>query len=288
MEKVAILGGDQREEILIKELFKKNYVLNVLKKESDFKPKQIFYSDELQKVVKNVDTVIAPLSGTDEMGRLKTTFINSEVTLDKEFFNLVNDDILLLIGSVNQEIKDIIDNKEIELVELASLDQLAIMNAIPTAEGAIEIAMEETDITIYQSNTLVLGLGKVGLTLAWRLKALGSHVYSATRNKGVIARGKDLGLEMVDYKELNQYLPQIDIIFNTVPALILDEIYLSKVKDDVFIIDLASSPGGTDFEYADDNNIRAMLAPGLPGKVAPVTAGKILGEIIPELISEYK
>ena len=288
MEKVAILGGDQREEILIKELFKKNYVLNVLKKESDFKPKQIFYSDELQKVVKNVDTVIAPLSGTDEMGRLKTTFINSEVTLDKEFFNLVNDDILLLIGSVNQEIKDIIDNKEIELVELASLDQLAIMNAIPTAEGAIEIAMEETDITIYQSNTLVLGLGKVGLTLAWRLKALGSHVYSATRNKGVIARGKDLGLGMVDYKELNQYLPQIDIIFNTVPALILDEIYLSKVKDDVFIIDLASSPGGTDFEYADDNNIRAMLAPGLPGKVAPVTAGKILGEIIPELISEYK
>ena len=52
----------------------------------------------------------------------------------------------------------------------------------------------------------------------------------------------------------------------------------------VLIIDLATQPGGTDFEAANKYGFKAILAPGLPGKVAPVYAGEILADVVPRLI----
>ena len=46
------------------------------------------------------------------------------------------------------------------------------------------------------------------------------------------------------------------------------------------IIDLASKPGGTDFRYAEKRGIKALLAPSLPGIVAPKTAGQILANVL--------
>jgi dipicolinate synthase subunit A len=46
------------------------------------------------------------------------------------------------------------------------------------------------------------------------------------------------------------------------------------------VIDLASAPGGTDFNAARELGLKAELAPGLPGIVAPVTAGRIIAELI--------
>ncbi len=231
--------------------------------------------------------VIAPLSGTDKEGNLKATYIQEKVKLDKHFFDLLTKKTLFLIGSLVPKVKEIIENKKnIAAIELIKLDELAIMNAIPTAEGAIKIAIEKTDITLFKSNSLILGLGRVGLTLAWRLKGLGSNVFSATRKRGAVARGKDLGLEMIDYENLNTFLPRMDIIFNTVPALILDSKRLNHVKERALIIDLASNPGGTDFKAAEEQNINAMLAPSIPGKTAPITAGEILSEIIIDIIKK--
>jgi dipicolinate synthase subunit A len=50
------------------------------------------------------------------------------------------------------------------------------------------------------------------------------------------------------------------------------------------IVDLATQPGGTDFEAANTYGLKAILAPGLPGKVAPTFAGKILADVVPKLL----
>jgi len=52
------------------------------------------------------------------------------------------------------------------------------------------------------------------------------------------------------------------------------------------IIDLASKPGGTDFRYAERRGIKALLAPGLPGIVAPKTAGRIMADCLGRLLME--
>ncbi len=227
------------------------------------------------------------MASTDEDGYLKSVFVDQKIKLDQDFFDLLNKDVLFLIGIARPEIKRIINNKGINCIELARLDEVAILNAIPTAEGAIKIAIEETDYTIYGSNTLVYGLGKVGLTLAWRLRLLGAESYAVTRDRAAQARGKDLGIKMLSYENISNYLKDMDIIFNTVPSKIITEKAINSFKDDAVIIDLASAPGGTDFEAARKKGIKALLALGLPGKVAPVTAGKILAEIIPDIIKEY-
>lgn len=167
-----------------------------------------------------------------------------------------------MIGFANPKLKRLMEEKGMNYLELARLDELAILNAIPTAEGAIKIAIEETDITLYASKILVYGLGKVGLTLAWRLKALGADTYGVTRNRAAIARGKDLGIKMLNYASLNKYLPDMDILFNTAPALLIDKEAIALLKEEAVIIDLASAPGGTDFSAArkgDKGNIGTRL-----------------------------
>lgn len=284
--KIAVIGGDRREEVLVENLAEKGYKLSVLS-DRPLKGPGLFISSDIEKVIKDADIVIAPMTSTDEEGFLKNTFVEERIQLNSEFFNLMKKEALFLIGFVLPDLKKLLEDKGINYIELSRLDELAILNAVPTAEAAIKIAIEETDITIADSNVLVYGLGKTGLSLAWRLKLLGANTYGVTRNKAAIARGKDLGIKMLTYDTLAEHLPEMDILFNTVPALIIDRESIALLKEDTLIIDLASAPGGTDFTAAREKGIKAILAPGLPGKTAPVTAGKILAELIPDIINGY-
>ncbi|MFW5998656.1 MAG: dipicolinate synthase subunit DpsA [Bacillota bacterium] len=289
MTEVAIIGGDKREKILSKILSEK-YNMRILGQPDNFNlnsNNKHIISPDIKKVIKGADVVIAPMSGTDEQGYLKSSFVDEKVKLDMEFFNILKNNVLFIIGTTVAGIKNILATKDINFIELAKQDDLAILNAIPTAEESIKIAIEETETTIHSSNILIMGLGKVGLSLAWRLKNIGAKVYSVTRSKKAIARGNDLGFDMLKYNELENILPDMDIIYNTVPALILTASYFKYITRDTVIIDLASAPGGIDFDKAEEQGIKAMLAPGLPGKSAPKTAGKILGNYLPELISKH-
>lgn len=267
-------------------LAERGFKLSVLS-DRPLKGPGLFISSNIEQVVRNADVVIAPMSSIDEEGYLKNTFVEERIQLNSGFFNLLNKNVLFLIGFANPLLKKILEDNGINYIELSRLDDLAILNAIPTAEAAIKIAIEETDITLASSNILVYGLGKVGLSLAWRLKALGANTFAVTRDGAAIARGKDLGIEMLTYDSVKTYLPDMDIIFNTVTALVIDKESIALLKEAALIIDLASSPGGTDFSAARERGIKAILAPGLPGKTAPVTAGKILADLIPDLINSY-
>ena len=78
-----------------------------------------------------------------------------------------------------------------------------------------------------------------------------------------------------------------DIIFNTVPALILNRNRLKKVRQDCIIIDLASSPGGVDFQAATEFGLSASLDLGLPGFVAPRTAAEIICRVTDEILERH-
>jgi dipicolinate synthase subunit A len=55
------------------------------------------------------------------------------------------------------------------------------------------------------------------------------------------------------------------------------------------VIDLASKPGGVDFEYAQYKGIKTIHALSLPGKVAPVTTAMYMETVIYNIIKEeYK
>ena len=77
-----------------------------------------------------------------------------------------------------------------------------------------------------------------------------------------------------------------DLVFNTVPKLIFDRNILERFNKHTLFIDLASKPGGIDFEAAHDFGLKIIWALSLPGKTAPVTSGEIIAETISSMLEE--
>jgi dipicolinate synthase subunit A len=93
-----------------------------------------------------------------------------------------------------------------------------------------------------------------------------------------------MGCRQGGFDALSEALGKADVVFNTVPAPVLGEAALRKARPGILIIDIASQPGGTDFKAAEALGIKALLTPGLPGKAAPVSAGRILAAVVPRLL----
>lgn len=162
-------------------------------------------------------------------------------------------------------------------------EELVAKNCIPTAEGALQIAMQELGITIYSCKVLVIGYGRVGKLTAKLFKNVGGEVSVCARRKQSLVWARVDGMGAFDFTQLGENIGSFDLIINTVPALVLTGEILDRLNKNALVIDLASKPGGVDFKYASQHNKRVVWALGLPGKVAPITAGKIIGETIGEL-----
>lgn len=159
-------------------------------------------------------------------------------------------------------------------------------NAPPTAEGAVQIAMEELPITLHGARVLVIGYGRVGKLVAHRFAALGAKVSVAARKFSDLAWAEALGYGVEQTGALVGWLCAYDLVVNTVPARVLSEKELRDLKPGCLVMDLASKPGGVDFETAGVLGIKAIWALSLPGKVAPVTAGKVIKNTIYNILSE--
>lgn len=283
----AVIGGDDRELYLISELQKQGaYIVGVgFEKASPISGMML--APSLEDVVDQVDVLLFPMFGTDERGVVKAKYSDSPIVLNKKVLESIPAHVPLVIGFARPALKSVAANLGIQLLETASLNELAILNSIPSAEGAIQMAMEATTITIHGSNSFVIGLGRCGWTLARMLQGIGAHVTGVARKPSDLARAVEMGLQAVDFADLENEISHAEIIFNTVPHLILDRMVLDKIAREAVIVDLASIPGGTDFEYAQMLGIKALLAPGLPGIVAPKTAGRILAHIYPQLILRH-
>jgi dipicolinate synthase subunit A len=163
---------------------------------------------------------------------------------------------------------------------------VAIYNSIPTAEGALMMAIQNTDFTIHGSQCMVLGLGRTGFTLARTLQGLGAHVKMGVHIPEQFARAWEMGFEPFYTTDLSHQVANIDLLFNTIPTMIVTAQIIANIPNRALIIDLASKPGGVDFRFAEKRGIKAMLAPGLPGIVAPRTAGRIIAKTLSELLME--
>ncbi|MEA1961446.1 MAG: dipicolinate synthase subunit DpsA [Bacillota bacterium] len=282
--KIAVLGGDKRELILVTELVKMGATVVVAGFPRDKIGHGAFVANTVSEACKGAEVLIMPLPGTNEAGVIRAVYTEQELKLTEEDLSSVSQNALIIIGSARLFLHQWVKKHKLNLLEIIELDEIAILNSIPTAEGAIQIAMEETPITIHGSQTCVIGFGRVGVSLGRMLRGIGSNVTVVARNDGQLARAFELGCSCAGYADLHDIMNKTDIVFNTVPHMVLDRNILKYANPEVLIIDLATQPGGTDFEAANAFGLKAILAPGLPGKVAPVSAGKILADVIPKLI----
>ncbi|NMO96212.1 dipicolinate synthase subunit DpsA [Paenibacillus lemnae] len=237
-------------------------------------------------LLSGADALILPVIGCDEEGRIGALFADGSLKLEEEHIQAMPKHGVVYTGMAKSYLKSLCAKYGIKLVELLERDDVAIYNSIPTAEGALMMAIQNTDFTIHGSTCMVLGMGRTGFTMARSLQGLGAHIKMGVRKSDHYARAEEMGWTPFFIKDLEAEVYDIHLLFNTVPSMIVTAQILSKIPREAVIIDLASAPGGCDFRYAEKRGIKAMLAPGLPGIVAPKTAGIIMANMLVELISE--
>lgn len=178
----------------------------------------------------------------------------------------------------------------IEPVDYMALEEIQYRNAVITAEGAIYLAMRALPVTLDGARVAVLGYGRIGEALTRRLSALGAQVTVAVRKARDVARVEGLHADVLIIREeednfgLEALEKGYDVIFNTVPARILTAEIVSRLPDATALLELASAPGGWDVSVP--CRCKQILAPGLPGKYAPVSAGRVIAESLIPLIGE--
>ena len=149
-----------------------------------------------------------------------------------------------------------------EFVEYMQEDDTAYHNAVATAEGAVAEAILHSTINLCGAKSLLIGYGRCGKVLADRLMRMYSRVTVAERKESARAQAEAFGFDSVPFPllpHLQKYGKEYAYIFNTVPKKVLTSKELENVSGEVTIIDIASRPGGTDFEYCRANKMNAVI-----------------------------
>lgn len=163
-------------------------------------------------------------------------------------------------------------------IDLLRNESYLAHNAAITAECALQVAYNHYNDTIRGTAVLILGWGRIGKCLAKLLKAVGAEVTVAARKEQDLAMIAALGHSAVPFRRLSALPAQHRIIFNTVPAMVLPDPTACQCRKDCLKIDLASKPGisGSD----------VIAARGLPGKLAPEAAGRLIAATVLDLCAE--
>lgn len=287
----AVIGGDLRIIKLVKMLAADGntvYTYGSEKAEELKSQTNIIFSEKLSKAIpENVEVVIGPIPFSSNGININAPFSEKEISI-RDLMHYLNAKILIA-GSISPDIYDMANDEYIEIIDIMKREELAVLNTISTAEGAIEIAIANTNKIIHGSNTLILGFGRIGKVLARKMAGLSARVTCAARKDEDLAWIKAYGHRATNINFLGENLSEFDIIINTVPHLILTQERMQYVKSDCLLIDLASNPGGIDKKSAKDRNLKLVWALALPGKVAPVTTAEFIKDTIYNILKEiYK
>lgn len=281
-KKVSIIGGDLRL-VYLASLWKMDgfdvYTYGLENSKELQNNLSINKCHSLEECIKSSNLIISSIPFSQDNIYVKASFSENKIKLEDIAKYIENK--VFVAGAIPQEFYKLVENKNnVKILDLMKCEELAVLNSISTAEGAVKIAIEETDITIHGSNILILGFGRIGKVLAKILTGMGANIFCEARRQEDLAWIETYGYKKVPLKELDKNLEKYDIVFNTIPNIILDKKKLKLLKRETLIIDLASKPGGIDIEAAKELNLKVIWALAIPGKIAPKSAAQIIKQTI--------
>lgn len=281
---VAVFGGDLRQCCLCNLLAQDGGEVYAL------------YFEQCEQLDKRVNRVppsmlpavglaVFPLPAGSDGERLNAPFCPSPPLLE-ECLCYIQPGGCVVGGMLSSHFYELAQQKKLYAADYYAREELTVLNCIPTAEGALGIAMQETARTIFGARALVTGFGRVGKAMTRLLLCCGAKVTVAARRQEDLAWARMMGAGAVPVEQLANAVEDMDLIFNTVPACLFRREVLIKLSHECLLIDLSSKPGGVDFEAAKEVGVRVIWALSLPGKVAPVTAAEIIRDTIHNILEE--
>lgn len=229
------------------------------------------------------DVVLLPMPVMGKRGRLNAPLANAPYKL-VDVLDAIPSGKLVFGGAVPKMVMDMATRRGIHVADYLQREELALLNAIPTAEGAIQIAMEELPVTIHKLPVLIIGAGRIGSALAPRLHGLGADVTISARKYEDFARIHSEGYAHLDTRKLEGQMQPFALVVNTVPHAVLTREVLADCAPEVLILDLASGTGGM---AADAGDVRRVIhALSLPGRVAPRSAAAAIHDTVCHMLEE--
>lgn len=287
LKKIAIIGGDLRIVTLAKLFAKDGYEVYSYGLESSEEIKDyggIYHCTSLNEACKNSQVIISSVPFSSNGKDVNAPFSENKISIIELLDNLKGK--TLIAGGIKHDVYEMVDSENTQIIDIMKREELAVLNTIATAEGAIQIAIENTNKILHGSKVLILGFGRVGKVLAHKLRGLSADVTCSARKNEDFAWIRTYGYTAVNSNELENNLGNYDIIINTIPTIILDEQNLKFVNKETLLIDLASNPGGIDQNCAKKLGLKFIWALSLPGKIAPVTSAEFIKNTVYNILNE--
>ncbi|MCH5194497.1 MAG: dipicolinate synthase subunit DpsA [Oscillospiraceae bacterium] len=280
-----IAGGDLRFAALADVLSEHDRVYAVGFDRTAAMSDKVRTVDSAHSIPERADCLILPLPVSADGVTVSAPFSGKSISLES-LTHTIKENGIVFGGMISPEAEDLFKQKGMTVVDYSKREEFAVLNAVATAEGAVQVAMEELATTLSGRKILILGAGRIAKVLIDVLSGFHTKTTVAARKCSDLAWARVYGCEAVHIGKIDDVLDSFDVIFNTVPAVVLDESRLKKISKSCLVIDLASKPGGVDFDTAGMLGVRTIWLLSLPGKVAPVTSGEVIAGTIRNILSE--
>ncbi len=287
----SVIGGDRRQVIMIKKLLERGHRVKVFAINAplnNISGAELFSSTE--KTISGCDMLLLPLPVSRDGVNINLTSSSQPIQINDIIKACSkNQDIVIFGGLIPSEMIEAAENLNVDIIDYYKSEELQQKNALPSAEGAIMIAMENIDRVIEGMNVLISGYGRIGKILANKLNALGACVSVAARRDEVLCEIAMSGLtpvKITSVEDMVEATRSCEVIFNTVPKQIFTKQIIDKMENDPIYIEIASAPGGIDIPYARSNGMQIIFAPSLPGKYAPASAGEYIYETVKDILDK--
>lgn len=283
MEKIRsflFAGGDERQLYAADKLKKMGYetaAAGFEKYDGD-----VPYKAESAENAYLYDAVVLPLPLTRDGENINAPFSENKISI-KSLSEFIGKGKSVFGGKMSDDIKKLFSENKI--YDCYSREDFQLLNAVPTAEGIAEIALRELPVTVNGATVVVFGFGRTGKAIGELFKAMGADVIIGARRASVLAEVEKRGFKTVNVSDDFDISEKIRMAVNTVPAEILSEKHLKQLKGCLYA-EAASAPYGTDLEKARAAGVNVILASGLPGKIAPESAGEIIAKTIINTVKE--
>lgn len=276
----TVLGGDLRISTLANLLVGDGNEVFVFGMENaNFLNEKIVKCKNINDAISFSNIIIGSIPFSKSKDEMYAIFSDEHIKIS-DLIKGDNSKKLFIAGNISNDFKEILANSYMRVIDIMDCEELAVLNTIATAEGAIDAAITNTDKILQGSNVLVLGFGRVAKIVAEKFKSLSTSVTCAARKDIDFAWIKAYGYKYIDINNIEAEYSKYDIIINTVPKVIVNKNHMKYMKTDVLLLDLASNSGGFNKEDAKLLNLKLVCALALPGKIAPITSANFIKQTI--------
>lgn len=261
--------SDMRQVYLADILNKKGHTVRCLDiRDAGFIKEQI---SKMQDFLEETSLLILPIPVTG-------------LTEQKDFWEVLDKklqgDTVIMGGCFPESFLKWMEKRNISSLDFMENTIVVQENAVATAEGVIAHVIKNSPYNIQDSKIIVAGYGICGKAIAKRIQALGGRVTVLARKKESRKEAKKEGFYAADFAFGPEEAMGANVLINTVPAPVITDLMIRELPKNAYLLDIASKPGGVDFQSAKEHGIQAELVSGIPGRYAPLESASILARAI--------